>query len=76
PSKQTKIESFVTTTHPHNKSKNNKLIMSLIKFIICDAQPFNLVSSQFFCEFVKELDPKFTLPNEKTIKQTIHTLYN
>ncbi|CAG8851397.1 29247_t:CDS:2, partial [Gigaspora margarita] len=77
-SKQTKIDSFVatTTTYQHNKSKNNKLIMALIKFIICDAQPFNLVSSQFFCEFVKELDPMFILPSEKRIKQTIHTLYN
>ncbi|CAG8453870.1 9998_t:CDS:2, partial [Scutellospora calospora] len=77
-SKQTKIDSFVATitTYQHNKSKNNKLIMALIKFIICDAQPFNLVSSQFFCEFVKELDPMFILPSKKRIKQTIYMLYN
>ncbi|CAG8519406.1 10493_t:CDS:2 [Dentiscutata heterogama] len=67
-STQTKIDSFIKNTYPHSKSKNNKLTMTLIKFIICDAQPISLVSSQFFCEFVKELDPMFNIPNEKSHK--------
>ncbi|CAG8560195.1 17814_t:CDS:2, partial [Cetraspora pellucida] len=73
---QTKIDLFVKTTYLYSKLKNNKLIMAFIKFVICNAQPISIIANQFFHEFIRELDLMFDLPNEKKVKQMIHTLYN
>ncbi|CAG8856744.1 1478_t:CDS:1, partial [Gigaspora margarita] len=75
--KQIKIDFFAKSgSHPHTKSKNDKLTKALVKFLIQDAQPISLAVSSNFHEFIKELDPMFSLPNEKCVKQIIHILYN
>ena len=39
-------------------------------------QPLNVVHSDSFHKFVKELDPAFVVPNVKLVKQIIHKSYN
>ncbi|CAG8767175.1 7813_t:CDS:2, partial [Gigaspora margarita] len=64
--KQIKIDFFAKSgSHPHTKSKNHKLTKALVKFLIQDAQPISLAVSPNFHEFIKELDPMFSLSNEK-----------
>ncbi|CAG8765904.1 39639_t:CDS:2, partial [Gigaspora margarita] len=64
--KQTKIDIFARSgSYPHTESKNDKLTKELIKFFICNAQPISLVVSSNFCKLIKELDPMFSLSNEK-----------
>jgi hypothetical protein len=41
-----------------------------------DTQPLNIVNSEFFRKFIKELDPAFIVPDVKLIKQIIHQSYN
>ncbi|CAG8831575.1 22131_t:CDS:2, partial [Cetraspora pellucida] len=61
-------------THP--KARNDFLIRSLLKFIIRENMPLNLVSKESFQEFVHNLDSAFIMPCEKTVKQLIHVTYN
>ncbi|CAG8554858.1 8803_t:CDS:2 [Cetraspora pellucida] len=44
---------------------NDKLVKALVKFLILDAQPISLVVSSNLHEFIKELDPMFSFPDEK-----------
>lgn len=45
-------------------------------WIIFDAQPLNIVNSESFRKFMKNLDPAFIVPDTKLIKQIIHKSYN
>ncbi|CAG8790343.1 44766_t:CDS:2, partial [Gigaspora margarita] len=66
--KQIKIDFFAKSgSYPYTKSKNNKLTKALVKFLIQDAQPISLAVSPNFREFIKELDPIFSLPNKKCL---------
>jgi len=44
--------------------------------IVFDSRPLNIIQSKSFRKFIKELDPAFTIPETKLIKQTIQSAYN
>ena len=48
----------------------------LVNWIIFDSCPLNIVQSESFHKFIKELDPAFTIPDTRLIKQTIQNAYN
>ena len=48
----------------------------LVNWIIFDSRPLNIVQSESFHKFIKELDPAFTIPDTRLIKQTIQNAYN
>jgi hypothetical protein len=41
-----------------------------------DIQPLIIVQSESFRKFIKDLDPAFTIPGTKLVKQIIHKSYN
>ncbi|CAB4439594.1 unnamed protein product [Rhizophagus irregularis] len=41
-----------------------------------NVQPLNIVHSESFRKFIKELDPAFIIPDVKLVKQIIHRSYN
>ena len=48
----------------------------LVNWIIFDSRPLNIVQSESFYKFIKELDPAFTIPDPRLIKKTIQNAYN
>jgi hypothetical protein len=48
----------------------------LVNWIIFDFRPLNITQSDSFHKFIKELDPAFTIPDTRLIKQTIQSAYN
>jgi hypothetical protein len=48
----------------------------LVNWIIFDSRPLNIVQSESFHKFIKELDAAFTIPDTRLIKQTIQNAYN
>jgi hypothetical protein len=48
----------------------------LVNWIIFDSRPLNITQSDSFRNFIKELDPAFTIPDTRLIKQTIQSAYN
>jgi hypothetical protein len=61
---------------PHKEQKQEELRNLLVSWIIADSRPLNIVQSESFRKFIKELDPAFLLPDTKLIKQTIQSAYN
>ncbi|CAG8834476.1 5261_t:CDS:2, partial [Cetraspora pellucida] len=53
----------IAKTHP--KAKNNFLVRSLLKLLICENLSLNLVSKESFYEFVYNLDSAFAILCEK-----------
>lgn len=47
----------------------------LIKFIVDDMQPFHITMSDSFREFIHALQPKYIVPDEKTVKQMVLNKY-
>ena len=48
----------------------------LVNWIIFDSRPLNIIQSESFHKFIKELDPAFVIPDTRLIKQTIQDAYN
>ncbi|CAB5374823.1 unnamed protein product [Rhizophagus irregularis] len=61
---------------PHRESHQIELRNLLVNWIISDMQPLIVVQSESFHKLIKELDPGFTIPDIKLIKQIIHKAYN
>ncbi|CAB5369718.1 unnamed protein product [Rhizophagus irregularis] len=61
---------------PHRESHQIELRNLLVNWIISDMQPLIVVQSESFRKLIKELDPGFTIPDIKLIKQIIHKAYN
>ena len=47
----------------------------LLKFIVDDLQPFHITMSKSFRELLHGLNPKYILPDEKTVKQRVLDKY-
>ncbi len=47
----------------------------LVNWIIFNTRPLSIVQSESFQKFIKELDPAFTVPDTKLVKQTIQKAY-
>ncbi|CAJ0747600.1 2495_t:CDS:2, partial [Entrophospora sp. SA101] len=61
---------------PHDNNKQLKLQQLLMEWIIFDNQSLNILKSDSFKTFINSLDPAFSIPDVKFIKQLIHKSYN
>lgn len=48
----------------------------LVNWLICDSRPLNIIQSEYFHQFINELDPQFSIPSGKLIRQIIYKAYN
>lgn len=60
--------------HPQQKMKDLHLVTT--EWIVLDSLPFNVLQGEGFKKFIKKLDPKFRVPNNKTIKNIIADKYS
>jgi len=61
---------------PHNELQQTKLNQLLAEWIISENLPLSITQSDSFHNFISALDPAFTIPGVKLIKQIIHKAYN
>jgi hypothetical protein len=61
---------------PLNDYQNMEIKKKLIKFIIEDIQPFHILKSSSFKEFVHSLNPHFKIPCIDVIKESLFILYD
>jgi len=70
--KSSKIQKYKS-----NSVKRKKLNEKLVKLIAKDMRPLEIVRNKGFREFVAELDPNYTLPTTKTLREKlIPRVYN
>jgi len=62
-------------TKSHRKSYQHKLNMLLLEFIITDSQPFHILKSDGFKKLLFALDPLYSVPCDKTLKNLITDAY-
>jgi hypothetical protein len=59
-----------------SNSKNQERFTDLlVEFIVEDLQPFHIVMSRGFRKFINALEPKYIMPDEKTVKQKVLEKY-
>ena len=63
-------------TKSHDRIKQLKLQQLLMEWVIFDNQSLNIVKSDSFKTFINSLDPVFSIPDVKYLKQLIHKSYN
>nr|CAG8599019.1 4322_t:CDS:2 [Entrophospora candida] len=61
---------------PLNDYQNTEIKKKLIEFIIKDVQPFHILKSSSFKEFVHSLNPHFNIPCITTIKESLEVMYD
>jgi hypothetical protein len=61
---------------PHDNNKQLKLQQLLMEWIIFNNQSLNILKSDSFKTFINSLDPAFSIPDVKFLKQLIHKSYN
>ncbi|CAB5393607.1 unnamed protein product [Rhizophagus irregularis] len=62
-------------TKSHGKSYQHKLNMLLLEFIITDSQPFHILKSVGFRKLLFALDPLYSIPCDKPLKNLITDTY-
>ncbi|GBC25170.2 zinc finger BED domain-containing protein 4-like [Rhizophagus irregularis DAOM 181602=DAOM 197198] len=72
---QTTIDSMFSKARSHGKSYQHKLNTLLLEFIITDSQPFHILKSKGFRKLLFALDPSYSIPCDKTIKNLITEVY-
>jgi hypothetical protein len=53
-----------------------ELHLAATEWIVLDSLPFNMLQGEGFKRFIKKIDPKFRIPNNKTIKNIIADKYS
>ncbi|RIA80441.1 hypothetical protein C1645_838699 [Glomus cerebriforme] len=59
-----------------NKREKTSWIWRYFNIEICNAQLLRIVERISFCKLIYELDPKFDMPDSKSVKAMIHIAYN
>lgn len=67
--KQVSISSYCKK--PLGLSKRQSIDNGLLKFIISDYQPFSVVDSEHFKNFVNLLNPNYEMPSRKTLSNSL-----
>lgn len=60
----------------HDNNKQLRLQQLLMEWIVFDNQSLNVLKSDSFKTFINSLDPAFSIPDIKFLKQLIHKSYN
>src|SRR6266511_2938519 len=61
---------------PLTDSQNNYIKKKLIEFLIKDAQPFHVLKSPSFQDFIHSLNPHFKIPCVDVIKESLSMIYD
>ncbi|XP_071105261.1 E3 SUMO-protein ligase ZBED1-like [Haliotis cracherodii] len=56
---------------PPNSERSKAITKALAQFIVKDLQPFSIVESEGFVNLIKTLEPRYKLPNRKTLSKKI-----
>ncbi|RIA82143.1 hypothetical protein C1645_835845 [Glomus cerebriforme] len=75
-SEQNNISQTKKITKKHNESRQLELHQFLVDFILDTAQLLRIVERISFYKLIYELDPKFNMPDSKSVKAMIHIAYN
>jgi hypothetical protein len=59
----------------HPPKRMRELQCAVTKWVVLDSLPFNMMKGNGFKQFMKEVDPRFCIPNNKTIKNLIAKAY-
>ncbi|CAJ0748021.1 18796_t:CDS:2, partial [Entrophospora sp. SA101] len=73
---QLTLPNLFSQVKKHSGIKQDKLVKLLAEFIIGDNQPFYILQSATFRNFINNLDPLFQIPSVKAIKPLIHNAYS
>nr|CAI5822703.1 unnamed protein product [Callosobruchus analis] len=75
PQRQGKITSYCSK--PLGQNQRKKIDEQLLKFIVKDYRPFNIVDSQGFQKFVHMLNAQYEIPSRKTLAYSLlNSLYD
>ncbi|TWW56101.1 hypothetical protein D4764_08G0000880 [Takifugu flavidus] len=56
-------------------SRKQKLDEALVDMIVKDGQPFSIIEDEGFQNFIKILDPSYSIPSRKTVKAMVEARY-
>lgn len=59
---------FIEQPFSHTVSRKQKLDEALVDMIVKDGQPFSIVEDEGFQNFIKILDPSYSIPSHKKCK--------
>ncbi len=66
---------FIQQPFSHTVSRKQKLDEALVDMIVKDGQPFSIVEDEEFRNFIKILDPSYSIPSRKTVKAMVEARY-
>jgi len=69
-------QNVVTRVNPFNKQEQQEHTKYLIRWLICDLQPFNIVDNLYFREFVNYFCPRYIVPERHQVKDLIISTFN
>jgi zinc finger BED domain-containing protein 1 (E3 SUMO-protein ligase ZBED1) len=72
---QLSIPQVLANSTPHTEEKMGDLHMAFLEFIVDDMQPFSLVTNVPFRSFVAKLDPRFSMPTERSLHGLLASRY-
>ncbi len=67
---------ILTLILSHPVSRKQRLDEALVDMIVKDGQPSSMVEDEGFRNFVKILDPSYTIPSRKSVKAMVEARYN
>ena len=71
-----KQKAITAKMNPFNELEQNEHTKYLIKWLICDSQPFNIVDNNYFKAFINHFCPRYTIPGRQQVKKYIIDAFN
>jgi hypothetical protein len=68
--------SVVTRENPFNQQEQQEHTKYLIRWLICDLQPFTTVENSYFREFINYFCPRYIVPERHQVKDFIINKFN
>jgi hypothetical protein len=62
--------------NPFNQQEQQEYTKYLIRWLICDLQPFTVVDNTYFREFINYFCPRYTVPERHQVKDFIISTFN
>jgi hypothetical protein len=69
-------QDVVARTNPFNQQEQQEHTKYLIRWLICDLQPFTTVENSYFREFINYFCPRYIVPERHQIKDSIINKFN
>jgi len=75
PTRNTRKQTPITEVKPFNQQEQAEHTEYLIRWLICDLQPFTTVDNVYFREFIKHFCPQYTIPRRQQVKDLIMSAF-